>query len=266
MTDKTRISPGESVDLSSIDPDEHESLEKEAAEEKTREHLESLDGLAYRLFAENKRSLVVVFQGMDASGKDGAIRSLASGMSPQCMRVTSFKAPSELERGHDFLWRVHAAIPQHGTIGIFNRSHYEDVVVVRVRKIIKKDVWKQRFEQINAFENLLSNGGLTFLKIFLHISRSEQRQRLEERMRDPKKQWKVGPSDLADREQWDDFQHAYEDALTKCSTTQAPWHVIPADKKWYRNLVVARLLRQALEDMDPQFPPFDQSLFEQPLV
>jgi polyphosphate kinase 2 (PPK2 family) len=155
---------------------------------------------------------------------------------------------------------VHAAVPAHGRIGIFNRSHYEDVVVVRVRKLVPKAVWKERFTQINAFEKLLHEGNLTFVKCFLHISRKEQRERLEERLRDPKKQWKLGPSDLEDRRLWDDFQTAYDDALTQCNTEHAPWHIVPADKKWYRNLVIARLVRTTLERLDPQFPPFDSSL------
>jgi polyphosphate kinase 2 (PPK2 family) len=155
---------------------------------------------------------------------------------------------------------VHAAVPAHGRIGIFNRSHYEDVVVVRVRRLVPKDVWQARYDQINAFEKLLADGGITLVKCFLHISKQEQRQRLEDRLRDPKKQWKLGPDDLADRARWDDFQQAYDDALTLCNTAHAPWHVVPADKKWYRNLVVARLVRQTLERLDPQFPPFDSSL------
>jgi PPK2 family polyphosphate:nucleotide phosphotransferase len=254
------VPAGRDVRLADFDPDFHEGLERDEAEAETRRHCDELDELAYRLFAEAKRAVVVVLQGIDTSGKDGTIRMLAGGISPQCLDVKSFKAPSALELSHDFLWRVHAAVPAHGRIGIFNRSHYEDVVVVRVRKLAAKEVWKERYAQINAFEKLLADGGITFVKCFLHISKKEQRQRLEDRLRDPKKQWKLGPSDLEDRKLWDDFQKAYDDALTLCNTDHAPWHIVPADKKWYRNLVVARLVRKALEKLDPRFPPFDSSL------
>ena len=255
-----QVPAGRDVRLADFAPDFHERLDRDAAEAETRRHCDALDGLAYRLFAEAKRAVVVVLQGIDTSGKDGTIRMLAGGISPQCLDVKSFKAPSALELAHDFLWRVHAAVPAHGRIGIFNRSHYEDVVVVRVRRLVPKDVWQARYDQINAFEKLLADGGITLVKCFLHISKQEQRQRLEDRLRDPKKQWKLGPDDLADRARWDDFQQAYDDALTLCNTAHAPWHVVPADKKWYRNLVVARLVRQTLERLDPQFPPFDSSL------
>ena len=255
-----RLPPGRDIRLADFDPGYHEGLDRATAEEETRRHCEALDGLAYRLYAEAKRAVVVVLQGIDTSGKDGTIRMLASGISPQCLDVRSFKAPSALELAHDFLWRVHAAVPAHGRIGVFNRSHYEDVIVVRVRKLVPNRVWKDRYDQINAFEKLLTDGGLTFVKCFLHIGRKEQRERLEDRLRDPKKQWKLGPDDLADRERWDDFQAAYDDALTKCNTEHAPWHVVPADRKWYRNLVVARIVRETLERLDPKFPPFDSSL------
>ncbi|MFN9273518.1 MAG: PPK2 family polyphosphate kinase [Planctomycetia bacterium] len=254
------IPAGRDVRLADFDPDFHEGLDRDEAEAETRRHCEKLDELAYRLFAEAKRAVVVVLQGIDTSGKDGTIRMLASGISPQCLDVKSFRAPSALELSHDFLWRVHAAIPSHGRIGIFNRSHYEDVVVVRVRKLVPKEVWHGRYDQINAFEKLLHDGGVTFVKCFLHISRKEQRERLDDRLRDPKKQWKLGPDDLEDRKRWDDFQQAYDDALTKCNTEHAPWHIVPADKKWYRNLVVARVVRNTLERLDPRFPPFDSSL------
>ncbi|MFM8494962.1 MAG: PPK2 family polyphosphate kinase, partial [Planctomycetia bacterium] len=252
--------PGRDIRLADFDADFHEDLDREAAEAETRHHCEHLDELAYRLFAEAKRAVIVVLQGIDTSGKDGTIRMLAGGISPQCLDVKSFKAPSALELAHDFLWRVHAAVPAHGRIGIFNRSQYEDVVVVRVRKLVPKEVWKERYAQINAFEKLLADGGLTFVKCFLHISKKEQRQRLEDRLKDPKKQWKLGPDDLEDRKRWDDFQKAYDDALTECNTHHAPWHIVPADKKWYRNLVVARLVRKTLEQLDPKFPKFDSSL------
>jgi PPK2 family polyphosphate:nucleotide phosphotransferase len=256
------LPPGAEFHLSEFDPGFTGGLSRDEAEAETRACCEALDELAYRLYAEAKRAVVVVLQGIDTSGKDGTIRMLASGISPQCLDVKSFKAPSELELAHDFLWRIHAAVPAHGRIGVFNRSQYEDVLVVRVRKLAPARVWKNRYEQINAFEKLLVDGGLTFVKCFLHISRKEQKERLQERLRDPRKQWKLGPSDLEDRQLWDDYQAAYEDALTLCNTAEAPWHVVPADRKWYRNLVVARLLRQTLTSLDPQFPKFDPSLIE----
>ena len=263
MNQPLPVAPGRDIRLADFDPDFHDGLDRDQAEAETRLHCAKLDELAYRLLAEAKRAVVVVLQGIDTSGKDGTIRTLASGISPQCLDVKSFKAPSALELSHDFLWRVHGAIPAHGRIGIFNRSQYEDVVVVRVRKLVPPHVWQERYAQINAFEKLLHDGGLTFVKCFLHISKEEQRKRLEERLRDPKKQWKLGPDDLEDRKHWNDFQTAYDDALTHCNTEYAPWHIVPADRKWYRNLVVARLVRQAIERLDPQFPPFDSSLMSQ---
>ena len=260
MPQALSLPPGRDIRLADFDSGYHEGLDRSVAEEETRDHCRHLDELAYRLYAEARRAVVVVLQGIDTSGKDGTIRMLASGISPQCLDVRSFKAPSALELSHDFLWRVHAAVPPHGRIGIFNRSHYEDVIVVRVRKLVPKEVWKDRYAQINAFEKLLAHGGLTFVKCFLHISRDEQRERLEARLRDPTKQWKLGPDDLEDRKRWPDFQKAYDDALTQCNTEHAPWHIVPADRKWYRNLVVARLVRQTLERLDPRFPPFDSSL------
>jgi len=260
MPQPLSLPPGRDIRLADFDADVHDGLDRAAAEEETRRHCDALDELAYRLFAEAKRAVVVVLQGIDTSGKDGTIRMLASGISPQCLDVASFKAPSALELAHDFLWRVHQAIPAHGRIGIFNRSHYEDVVVVRVRKLVPKAVWQARFDQINAFEKLLADGGLTFVKCFLHISKGEQRKRLEDRLRDPQKQWKLGPDDLEDRRRWDEFQEAYDEALTRCNTDHAPWHIVPANRKWYRNLVVARLVRNTLERLDPRFPPFDSAL------
>jgi PPK2 family polyphosphate:nucleotide phosphotransferase len=262
MDQPLSLPPGREFHLDDFDPGFTGGLSRVDAEAETRGHCDVLDELAYRLYAESKRAVVVVLQGIDTSGKDGTIRMLAGGISPQCLDVKSFKAPSALELSHDFLWRVHAAVPAHGRIGIFNRSHYEDVLVARVRKLVPARTWEGRYDQINAFEKLLIDGGLTFVKCFLHISRKEQKERLEERLRDPRKQWKLGPSDLEDRRLWDDFQAAYEDALSRCNTADAPWHVVPADRKWYRNLVVARLLRNALTALDPQFPTFDPSLIE----
>ena len=254
------LPPGSTIRLADFDADYHDGLDKEDGKAETQRLWGELDDLAYRLYAEARRAVVVVLQGIDAAGKDGTIRMLARGISPQCLDVVSFKAPSQLELAHDFLWRVHKAMPAHGRIGIFNRSHYEDVVVVRVRKLVAEGVWRPRYEQINAFEKLLTDGGLTIVKCFLHISKDEQRERLEDRLRDPHKQWKLGPADLDDRRHWDAFQKAYDDALTKCNTEHAPWHIVPANRKWYRDLVVARLVKRTLEQLDPRFPPYDPSL------
>lgn len=218
--------------------------------------------LAYRLYAENKRSVLLVLQGMDTSGKDGTIRAATTGINPLSFNITAFKQPSVEELEHDFLWRIHKATPNRGHIGIFNRSHYEDVLVVRVHKLVSKSVWRGRYEAINGFERHLAANGTTVLKCFLHISKDEQRERLEARLADPTKRWKFAKGDLEERALWEEYQQAYEDALSRCNTEHAPWHIIPADRKWYRNLVVSNLLRETLEKMDPKFPPEEPGLDE----
>jgi PPK2 family polyphosphate:nucleotide phosphotransferase len=219
-----------------------------------------LADLAYRLYAEDKRALLLVLQGMDTAGKDGTIRSVMSGINPQSCQIVSFKQPSAEELDHDFLWRIHKAVPRHGQIGIFNRSQYEDVLVVRVHKLVPESEWKSRYDRINEFEELLTEGGLTIVKCYLHISKEEQRERLQARLDDPHKRWKFSHGDIEERKLWDDYQQAYEDALTKCNSKHAPWHIIPADRKWYRNLVVSQLLVDTLERMDPQYPPAAEGL------
>jgi PPK2 family polyphosphate:nucleotide phosphotransferase len=216
--------------------------------------------LAYRLYAENKRSLLVILQGIDAAGKDGTIRVVMSSVNPQSCQVVSFKAPSAEELDHDFLWRIHRAVPRHGDIGIFNRSQYEDVLVVRVHQLAPEAEWRSRYDRINEFEQLLVDGRVTILKFFLHISKGEQRERLQKRLDDRGKRWKFNLGDLDERKLWDDYQKAYEDVLTKCSTKHAPWHIVPADRKWYRNLVVSQTIRDTLEQLDPKFPPSDPAL------
>jgi PPK2 family polyphosphate:nucleotide phosphotransferase len=218
---------------------------------------ERLDRLPVRLMAEGRRSLLVVLQGMDTSGKDGTIKHAFASLSPSATDVEAFKAPTPDELAHDFLWRIRKALPEPGRIGIFNRSHYEDVVVVRVKELVGRETWSSRFDEINAFERELIGAGTTVLKLFLHISKEEQRERLLARLDDPDKTWKFNPSDLDDRGRWDDYQAAYEDALTRCSTPEAPWYVIPADRKWYRNRAVTELLVVTLERMDPQMPEPD---------
>ena len=184
-----------------------------------------------------------------------------SGLNPQGCRVTSFKAPSAAELAHDFLWRIHAAVPAKGEIGIFNRSHYEDVLVVRVHKLVGEETWSARYEQINRFEETLSRNHIRILKFFLHISKAEQRKRLEERLRDPAKNWKISLADVAERKRWGAYVEAYEEALSRCSTEEAPWFIIPANRKWFRNLAVSQIIVEALEEMDMKFPPpsFDVS-------
>lgn len=253
-----RVEPGSKVNLDDIDPDdtgEYKSAEETTA--KLNEKLARIAKLQERLYAEGKRALLIIFQGMDTSGKDGATKSVLRDVNPAGANVVSFKAPSKEELSHDFLWRINQKIPARGMIGAFNRSHYEDVLIVRVHNFVPKDVWSKRYDQINAFERTLTDSYVKIVKIFLHISKSEQKQRLEDRVADKEKHWKFNPADLNEREYWDDYMEAYEDALSKCSTKWAPWFILPADKKWYRNLAVADIVQDALEDFDPKFPKPD---------
>lgn len=219
--------------------------------------LDRIADLQERLYAESKQGLLIILQGMDTSGKDGATKSVMRDVNPQGVEVTSFKVPSKEELSHDFLWRIEKRIPARGMIGVFNRSHYEDVLVVRVHDIVPKEVWSRRFELINDFEARLDREYVRVIKIFLHISKDEQKERLEDRLKDRTKLWKFNPDDLAERKFWSAYREAYEDVLTKCNTEHAPWHIVPADKKWYRNVVVADIVEEALEDMDPKFPKID---------
>jgi PPK2 family polyphosphate:nucleotide phosphotransferase len=251
-----RIDPSARVRLAKIATDATPGChDKEAALTGLGESLEELRKLQYRLFAENRRAVLVVLQAMDAAGKDGVVRHVLSGLNPQACRVTSFKVPSALEKQHDFLWRIHQAVPPMGEIGVFNRSHYEDVLVARVRQLAPPAVWKARFAMINDFERYLSDNGVTIVKFFLHLSRTEQARRLQDRLKDPERNWKFTPADIEERRFWDDYQSAYEDVLARCSTSWAPWFVIPADHKWYRNWAVAEILRHTLWKMDLRFPP-----------
>jgi PPK2 family polyphosphate:nucleotide phosphotransferase len=233
---------------------------RESAEEQIKENTAVSSELAYRLYAENRRCVLLVLQGMDTSGKDGTIRTVMTGVNPQSFQITSFKQPSAEELDHDFLWRIHKAVPNRGEIGIFNRSHYEDVLIVRVHNIIPEEQWRARYHVINEFESLLAAGGMTFIKCFLHISKDEQRERLQKRLDNPNKRWKFSKSDLPERKLWEDYQRAYEDAISHCNTKHAPWHIIPSDRKWYRNLIVSKILRETLESMDPQFPAAEPGL------
>ena len=228
--------------------------DRRAAKAEFRQLKQELFELQCRLYAEGRQQLLVVLQATDTGGKDGTIRDVFSGINPQGVRVTSFKAPTAHELQHDFLWRVHRAVPATGMIGVFNRSHYEDVLIVRVDNLVPQSVWEPRYEAINQFEKLLSQSQTKILKFFLHISKAEQKQRLESRLSEPHKHWKFNIDDLQKRAQWEAYQQAYQDMLSRCTTPQAPWYVIPADQKWYRNLIITQTIVQTLKDMDPQYP------------
>ena len=251
------VKPGAKVDLSDHDPgDVGHAGEKDDAKDRLVRDADAIDALQERLYAEGQRALLVILQGTDTSGKDGTVRSVFGATGPTGVVLTSFKKPSEEELAHDFLWRIHKAVPRRGTIGIFNRSHYEDVLVGRVRKLASKDVIEHRYDQINAFEDMISSS-TRVVKFMLHISKEEQRERLQSRLDEPHKHWKFNPGDLEDRALWDEFMRAYEIMLGRCSTKVAPWYVIPADKKWARNVVIAAIVRRTLEDMDPKYPTPD---------
>ncbi len=234
--------------------------DKAEAEPVIQKNKDKIHELQEVLYAEGKHALLIVFQAIDAGGKDGAIDYIFSGVNPQGCSVTSFKAPSSAERAHDFLWRHHLAVPALGMIGIHNRSHYEAVLVERVKDIVPKKVWSARYEHINTFEHMLADEGVTILKFFLHISKDEQKRRLEARLRRPEKHWKFSTGDLAERARWDDYQEAFQDAINETSTDLAPWYVVPANHKWYRNLVIARTIAATLEQMNPQFPESEPGL------
>jgi PPK2 family polyphosphate:nucleotide phosphotransferase len=257
VIDDVRVEPGRAPGLAGRSTTAKLGLEnKEAAAATLRAELAPrLFELQSRLYAEGGRSLLIVLQAMDAGGKDGTIRSVFAGVNPQGVRVTSFKAPAGREVVQDYLWRVHANAPGHGEIGIFNRSHYEDVLVARVRALVAEGRWRARYRHIREFERLLVDEGTTIVKVFLHISPEEQRQRLQSRLNTPRKNWKFRAGDLDDRKLWPDFMEAYEDAIAETSTDWAPWYVVPADRKWVRNFAVSTLLIHALETMDPQYPP-----------
>ncbi|WP_293853416.1 polyphosphate kinase 2 family protein [uncultured Alsobacter sp.] len=255
MANPLMIAPGKAAKLDGRDPDDTAYV---GSEEEARAGLladaNEIDKLQDKLYAEGKRSLLVILQGMDTSGKDGTIRGVFNTTGPLGVSVTAFRKPSEEELAHDFIWRAHMAAPRRGTIGIFNRSHYEDVLVVKVRRFAPAKEIEKRYDQINAFEKMLTENGTTVLKFMLHISKKEQKERLQERLDDPKKHWKFNPGDLDDRKLWSDFQDAYDTMLERCSTDWAPWYVIPADKKWARNAAIAKIVRKTLEDMDPSYP------------
>ncbi len=255
LRDSLRATPGTRVRLSRRDHGETSGWDKVAAEPETARQLERLTELQDRLWAEAKRAVLVVLQGIDAAGKDGTIKKVMTAFNPQGSPVTSFKVPSVEELAHDYLWRVHKAMPRKGEIGIFNRSHYEEVLVVRVHGLVPRKVWAERYDQINAFERHLAANGTTIVKFFLAIDKDEQRERFQARYDDAAKRWKFAMGDLEERKRWDDYQAAFDDALSKTSTDAAPWYVIPANRKWFRNLAVASILADTIADLKPRYPP-----------
>ena len=256
-----RVEPGTRVRLAEVDPDQSEGYKKKkhVADELAAQR-DRIRGLQARLYAEGRQGLLIVLQAMDTGGKDGTVRGVFEGVNPQGCQVWSFKAPTRQELEQDFLWRYHVKAPPRGMIAIFNRSHYEDVLIVRVRGIVPEDVWRHRYPMINEFEHLLTLNRTTVLKFFLHISRDEQKRRLEARLADPAKHWKFSSEDIRERAHWDRYMAAYEDAISNCSTAYAPWYVVPANKKWYRNLVIARTIADTLEAMATRYPPAEAGL------
>lgn len=254
LPDALRVEPGTSLDLRDLDAGRTYGHEKAGAAMAQAEREDRLTALQDRLWAEGKHALLIVLQGIDAAGKDGTLRRVMDAFNPQGCTVTGFKVPTELELRHDFLWRIHAVAPAKGTVGIFNRSHYEDVLVVRVHGLVDEATWRRRYRSINDFERVLVEEGTSIVKLFLYINRDEQRERLQARLDDPTKRWKFALGDLEERERWDAYIDAFNDCLRATSTELAPWFVIPANRKWFRNLAVAEIVVQALERLDPQYP------------
>jgi PPK2 family polyphosphate:nucleotide phosphotransferase len=251
---KLRVEPGRRVDLAEIDPAASHGWKKPAAEKATEEQLGRLADLQDRFWAEARHKLLVILQGIDAAGKDGTIQKVMEAFNPQGCTVAAFKVPTPEELAHDFLWRIHKRVPGAGEIGIFNRSHYEDVLVVRVHELVPTSIWSKRYGLIRGFEQQLTETGTTIVKFFLYIDRDEQRQRFQERYDDPRKRWKFSLGDLAERKLWDKYVAAFEDALSETSTEAAPWYVIPANRNWFRNLAVASILAETMDDLKPAYP------------
>ncbi len=255
--DKLRAKPGARFKLTKWDPGDTLWISKSHAAKAMSGHVSKLAALHDLLYAEHKRSVLIVLQGMDAAGKDGTIRHVMSGVNPQGCTVTSFKQPSARELAHDFLWRIHAAVPEKGEIGIFNRSQYEDVLIARVHNLVPREIWKKRYSEINAFEKILSANNVHILKFFLHMSSEEQEKRFKARLSDPAKNWKASAADFSERKYWNDYQAAYEEVLEKCTTKDSPWYVIPSDHKWFRNFAVAEIITHTLESFKMQYPAVD---------
>jgi PPK2 family polyphosphate:nucleotide phosphotransferase len=255
LADRVKIEPGSKVHLAKFDARASFGYSKgDSARALLQKNLRKLYELQALLYADRRYALLIVLQALDAGGKDGTIRHVMAGVNPQGCEVVSFKTPTAEELDHDFLWRVHRAVPRRGNIGIFNRSHYEDVLIARVHNLVPKSVWSERYDQINAFEKILVENNTRILKFFLHISKDEQKARFEERIQNPVKNWKISEADFLERNHWDEYVKAYEDVLEKCSTSYAPWFVIPADRKWFRNLAVSQIIVDALDSMKLRYP------------
>jgi PPK2 family polyphosphate:nucleotide phosphotransferase len=260
LSERLRVTPGSSVSLGKFDPSETFGWKREDAEAEQQQYEDKLTDLQERLWAEGTRSLLIVLQGIDAAGKDGTIRHVMDAFNPQGCDVVGFKAPTPEELRHDFLWRVHLHAPGKGSVAIFNRSHYEDVIIVRVHGLVPDKVWRGRYRSINDWERMLTEEGTTIVKFFLSIDRDEQRERLQARIEDPDKRWKFSSADLPERARWDDYLKAFEETLERTSTKWAPWYLVPANRKWFRNLAVAHILGETLERLDPQYPPAETGL------
>ncbi len=260
LRDALRIAPGSKVRLETVDANATHGRTKARATGQLQKGLDRLTDLQDRLWAESKHPVLIVLQGIDAAGKDGTVRHVMTAFNPMGCLVTSWKAPTPIELAHDYLWRIHQRTPGKGEISIFNRSHYEDVLVVRVHELVPKDVWSKRYDQINEFERLLTTSGTTILKFFLWIDRDEQKARFQARLDDPDKRWKFRVRDLEERKLWDSYVGAFEDMLERCSTADAPWYLIPSNRKWFRNLAVADIVADVLDDLKPQYPPCPDDL------
>lgn len=249
-----RVRPGARVTLRDARANEAHGWKKEAAEAALDRNRQRLEALQYAMYAENREALLVVLQAMDTAGKDSTIRNVMTAFNPQGCTVHSFKVPNDNEREYDYLWRAHLRVPPRGSIAVFNRSHYEDVLVVRVEKLVAAAVWQRRYRHINEFERLLTDCGTRVVKIFLHVSKGEQKERLEARLEDPKKHWKWDAADLDKRKQWREYMQAYQAVLMRCSTAHAPWYVVPADRKWFRNFAVSQIIMHELDRLSPRLP------------
>jgi len=260
LAKRLRLKPGAKVNLSRVDPGDTHGHDKDSAAVTLQASHDRLESLQERLWAGKGGSLLIVLQGIDTAGKDGTLRHVMTAFNPQGCSVTGFGVPTEEELAHDYLWRIHRHAPARGTISIFNRSHYEDVLVVRVHDLVRPKVWRKRYDQINAFEAHLAANGTTILKLFLWISPEEQRERLQARIDTPDKRWKFNRGDIDERKHWDGYRRAYEAALSRCSTDAAPWYVIPSDLKWFRNLAVAEILADTMDRMDLTYPPAEDGI------
>ncbi len=255
------VTPGERLVLGEVATDHgNDALDKDAAQKQIRADREELVALQELLYAEGKHAVLIILQAMDTGGKDGVIRHVFGGVNPQGCTVTAFKVPTPEELAHDYLWRVHKVVPPKRMLGIFNRSHYEDVLVVRVHQLVPEAVWRPRYEQINQFERHLTENGVTILKFFLHISKAEQKRRLQERLDVPEKRWKFSVGDIKERALWEEYMAAYEEMVNRTSTAWAPWYVVPADRNWYRNLVVGRVIVETLRGFDMRYPQPTENL------